>query len=169
MSSGSDARTQELFIVFVCSGNICRSPMAEIIVRDAIENAGLADDVLVGSCGIGGWHVGEPADSRAQKELAEHGYDPSHTASQLGRKFDDATLFVAMDAGHVSGLKRYGIPSEKIRLMRSFDPDAPRNAEVKDPYYGGTEGFVEVREQIEAASAGIVEWVRQTLEVASAR
>ena len=168
-SSASDARTQELFIVFVCSGNICRSPMAEIIVRDAIENAGLSDDVLLGSCGIGGWHVGEPADSRARKELAAHGYDPSHTAAQLGAPFEDATLFVAMDAGHVSGLKRYGIPSEKIRLMRSFDPNSPRKAEVEDPYYGGVDGFVEVREQIEAAAPGIVQWVRQTLDVASAR
>lgn len=169
MLMNSSHRTESVYVVFVCSGNICRSPMAEIIVRDAVENAGLADDVLLASCGIGGWHVGEPADERAQAELEDAGYDPSHTAAQLGGEHMDATLFVAMDEGHVNSLLRAGVPNEKIRLMRSFDPASPKGAVVADPYYGGPEGFVRTREEIEAATPGIITWVRETLDLASER
>lgn len=143
--------------------------MAEIILRDAVENAGLDSDVLLGSCGIGGWHVGESADPRAQKELVRAGYDPTHTAAQLGKEHSDATLFIAMDSSHVQGLKHAGIPKERIRLLRSFDPKSPKGAEVADPYYGGRDGFVRTREEIEAAADGIVAWIRETLALASDR
>nr|WP_120492328.1 low molecular weight protein-tyrosine-phosphatase [Corynebacterium lactis] len=169
MPFSSSLRTETVYVVFVCSGNICRSPMAEIIVRDAVENAGLDSDVLLGSCGIGGWHVGEPADQRAQDELEHAGYDPTHTAAQLGSEHSDANLFIAMDDSHVRGLRRAGIPKERIRLLRSFDPSAPRGAEVEDPYYGGRQGFVRTRLEIEAAADGIVEWIKETLALSSDR
>lgn len=126
MLMNSSHRTESVYVVFVCSGNICRSPMAEIIVRDAVEANALADDVLLASCGIGGWHVGEPADERAQAELENAGYDPNHTAAQLGDEHMDATLFIAMDESHINGLLHAGVPKEKIRLMRSFDPASPK-------------------------------------------
>lgn len=162
-------RTESVYLVFVCTGNICRSPMAEIIVRDAIEEAGLADDVLLASCGIGAWHVGQPADSRARAELIASGHDPHHVAAQLGADHVDATMYIAMDNGHVSQLVARGIPPERIRLMRSYDPDSPEGAEIEDPYYGDADGFVRTREQIEAAAPGIIRAVRNVLADASTR
>ncbi|MBV7295805.1 low molecular weight phosphotyrosine protein phosphatase [Corynebacterium sp. TAE3-ERU12] len=162
-------RTESIYLVFVCSGNICRSPMGEIIVRDAIEDAGLGEDVLIKSCGIGAWHVGQDADERAQRELAQAGHDPQHTAAQLGPEHDDATLYVAMDNGHIRELRAQGISAERIRLMRSFDPDSPEGAEVDDPYYGTAESFARTRREIEAATPGVVEWVRTLLDDASER
>lgn len=148
-------------IEFVCTGNICRSPMAEVIVRDALVSAGL-DHVTVTSSGIGGWHVGNPADSRALDELTAHGYDgSSHRAQQFGANQQGADLIVALDTRHISELVVRGVPEDKIRLLRSFDPSSPADAGVADPYYGGPEGFTTTREQIEAAAPGIVEWVRQ--------
>lgn len=169
MRMSSSDRTESVYIVFVCSGNICRSPMAEIIVRDALEATPLADDVLLASCGIGGWHVGEPADPRARAELESSGHDPYHRAAQLGAEHRDATLFVAMDDSHVASLQRLGIPKERIRLMRSFDPDSPKGAVIADPYYGGPEGFARTRREIEAATPGIIAWVRETLALVSQR
>lgn len=165
----ASGRTESVYLVFVCSGNICRSPMAEIIVRDAIEDAGLADDVLVKSCGIGAWHVGQPADARARAELENSGHDSAHVAAQLGAEHVDATLYIAMDHGHVSQLVARGIPAEKIRLMRSYDPDSPADAVVADPYYGDASGFARTRREIEAATPGLVDAVRRFLADSSER
>ena len=153
--------SSKLHIDFVCTGNICRSPMAEVIVRDKLAEEGLADAVTVTSSGIGGWHVGQKADERARAELAAHGYDgEAHRAQQFGFEQEQADLIVALDTNHVSELVARGVPEEKVRLLRSFDPDAPAGAGVADPYYGGPEGFTVVREQIEAAADGIIAWVR---------
>lgn len=136
--------------------------MGEIILRHHIDDAGLTDHAVVTSCGLGGWHVGDGADHRALEELAAHGYDGSqHRASQFGQMDADADLLIAMDTGHVSRLVASGVPEEKIRLLRSFDPAAPEQASVEDPYYGGRDGFRVTREQIEAAVPGILEWIRQ--------
>ncbi|WKD57292.1 putative low molecular weight protein-tyrosine-phosphatase [Corynebacterium capitovis DSM 44611] len=150
-----------LHIDFVCTGNICRSPMAEVIVRSKLKEAGLSHAVRVTSSGIGGWHVGGPADDRALQELEDHGYDGSrHRAQQFGPDQQDADLIVALESRHVSELVARGVPEDKIRLLRSFDPDAPAGASVEDPYYGGQEGFTTTREQIEAAADGVIRWVR---------
>ena len=154
-----------LHIDFVCTGNICRSPMAEVIVRSRLEDAGLGERVRVTSSGIGGWHVGQKADERARAELAAHGYDgEAHRAQQFGAEQFDADLIVALDTNHVSELVARGVPEERVRLIRSFDPDAPEGAGVADPYYGGAQGFVDTREQIEAAADGIIDWVRGQLD-----
>ena len=152
---------ESIHVVFVCTGNICRSPMAEIIYRDKLEDAGLADEVKVTSCGIGGWHVGQGADRRAVAELASAGYDGSkHRAAQFGAGDASAELIVALDDGHVLQLRKLGVPAEKIRLLRSFDPASPAGASVDDPYYGGEEGFSRVRVQLEAAMPGLIDWAR---------
>ena len=152
-------------IVTVCTGNICRSPMAEVIVRDKLAEEGLADAVTVTSSGIGGWHVGQKADERARAELAAHGYDgEAHRAQQFGFAQEQADLIVALDTNHVSELVARGVDEDKVRLIRSFDPAAEEGAGVADPYYGGPEGFAVVREQIESAADGIIAWVRDRLD-----
>ncbi|WP_291314198.1 low molecular weight protein-tyrosine-phosphatase [Corynebacterium sp. UBA2622] len=157
--------TPPLHIDFVCTGNICRSPMAEVIIRSKLKEAGLGKAVRLSSSGIGGWHVGHGADDRALQELADHGYDGSrHRAQQFGPAQQDADLIVALENRHVSELVARGVPEEKIRLLRSFDPSAPEGAGVEDPYYGGQEGFATTREQIEAAADGITAWVRARVE-----
>ena len=153
--------SSKLHIDFVCTGNICRSPMAEVIVREKLAQEGLADAVTVTSSGIGGWHVGHKADERARAELAAHGYDgEAHRAQQFGFEQEQADLIVALDTNHVSELVARGVDENKVRLIRSFDPAAEEGAGVADPYYGGPEGFAVVREQIESAADGIIAWVR---------
>lgn len=170
INSFDTERTESLYVVFVCTGNICRSPMAEVIFRDAIEDAGLTKYVRVRSCGIGGWHIGQGADRRAVAELRNAGHDGSqHRASQLSDKHRSADLFVALDNGHVSDLTARGIFPERIRLLSSFDPASPEDADVEDPYYGGPEDFVTTRTQIEAAVPGMLNWVRTMLASASGR
>ncbi|WJY65423.1 putative low molecular weight protein-tyrosine-phosphatase [Corynebacterium aquatimens] len=162
----TESHHADLHIDFVCTGNICRSPMAAVIVQDKIAEAGLADRVRVTSSGIGGWHVGEHADERALHELANNGYDgTSHRAQQFGRGDQfNADLIVALDNRHVSELVAQGVDENKVRLLRSFDPSSPEGAGVEDPYYGGPEGFVTTREQIEAAAPGIIDWARGALD-----
>ena len=143
-----------LHIDFVCTGNICRSPMAEVIVRDKLAEAGFGEDaVQVTSSGIGNWHVGHQADHRARAELAAHGYDgEAHRAQQFGAAQFNADLIVALDHNHVSELVARGVPESKVRLLRSFDPQSGADdLGVADPYYGGPEGFAVTRQQIEAA------------------
>jgi protein-tyrosine phosphatase len=148
-------------VVTVCSGNICRSPMAEKVLRAALAEAGLGDRVVVTSSGVGAWHVGEPLDSRAADTLARHGHETDHVARQIDTTTADADLVLAATADHARDLRRAGVPADRVRLLRSFDPDAPDGAEVPDPYYGGPEGFDEVLAMIEAATPGVVDWVRE--------
>ncbi|EHR59742.1 protein-tyrosine-phosphatase [Saccharomonospora cyanea NA-134] len=148
-------------IVFVCSGNICRSPMAEIVFRHRLAEHGLSDAVTVRSAGTGGWHVGEPADPRARAILRARGYPVDHVACQVGPEHLDADLLLAADKSHLRELRVLVDDLDRVRLLRSFDPTAPVDAEVPDPYYGGDEGFAEVLGMIERAVDGLVEWVRE--------
>ncbi len=152
-----------MHVSFVCTGNICRSPMAEKIVATHLERAGLSNRVRVSSAGTGSWHAGDAADPRTVAVLCRHGYPTEHTATALTGDHLDADLLVALDSGHDRDLARLGVPAERRRLLRSFDPDAgSRN--VGDPYYGGDADFERVREQIEAAVPGLLDWVRERLD-----
>ncbi|HCG46244.1 MULTISPECIES: low molecular weight protein-tyrosine-phosphatase [Corynebacterium] len=147
-------------LVFVCTGNICRSPMAEIIVRDALEERGLDSVAKACSRGLGGWHVGQGADERAVAQLCSGGHDgASHRAAQLGEADLCADAFIAMDAGHKAELLARGIDPARVFLLRSFDPHSPEGAEVEDPYYGSDADFARTRREIEAAVPGLLDWV----------
>lgn len=138
-------------VCLVCMGNICRSPMAETVLRATLAEHGLADHVTVESSGTGAWHVGDPMDERALQMLAEHGYDGSaHRARQF--RFDGYDLVLAMDRENVRMLRRMA-PEVEVGLFRSFDPEAEDGAEVQDPYYDGR--FLQVLHQVEAASQGL--------------
>lgn len=148
-------------IATVCSGNICRSPTAAVVLATRIAAAGLADRVEVESFGLGGWHVGEPMDERSAATLTRAGCDATqHRARQfqqhLAGEFD---LFLAADNSHRAGLRRLGVPAERIRLQRDFDPEEP-GSEVPDPYYGGPQGFAEVLRMTERSSSQLLEQLR---------
>jgi protein-tyrosine phosphatase len=147
-------------VVFVCTGNICRSPIAEKVFVHELERAGLADGVRVTSAGTGGWHIGSPADERAAALLRAEGYPEAHTARQVDAEQLAADLLVALDNSHRRALQSMVPQPERVRLLRSFDPDAPPGAEVPDPYYGDTDGFTEVLAMIRSAMPGMLDWVR---------
>ncbi|WP_433274438.1 low molecular weight protein-tyrosine-phosphatase [Actinosynnema sp. CS-041913] len=150
-----------MHVSFICTGNICRSPVAAIIFREHLDRAGLGGLVTVSSAGTGGWHVGEPADHRAAKSLADHGYRSDHTAAQVSEEHLAADLLVALDSGHLRALTR-SADADRVRLLRSFDPDAD-GVDVPDPYYGDRAGFDLVITQVEAAVPGLLAWVRERL------
>ena len=147
-------------IVFVCSGNICRSPMAELVFRARLDDAGLGDSVRVTSAGTGPWHAGEPADKRARATLKAHGYPTAHVASEVSGEDLAADLLLAADEGHLEFLRSRVEDPAKVRLLRSFDPSAPEGAEVPDPYYGGDDGFEEVLDIVERSARGLLDSLR---------
>lgn len=163
-------------ICFVCTGNICRSPSAEVILRARAEDAGL--DVEVDSAGTDGWHAGDPADERAVRVMKDAGYDGSrHVARQFDESwFAERDLIVALDRGHARILHSLAPDEEsaaKIRLLRSFDPELEdvaeedRQIDVADPYYDRSADhadFVAMIEEIEAAVDGMVEFLQERTE-----
>ena len=155
-------------VCFVCTGNICRSPMAESVFRARIQEAGLDGLVEVDSAGTGGWHEGDGADPRTVSVLEESGYDSGHTARQFRPSwFSRLDLVIALDTGHLTALRRLAPTPEdagKVRLLRSYDPAAGDELDVPDPYYGGLDGFEECLEMVEAASEGLLAEVRERTE-----
>ena len=148
-------------VMVVCTGNICRSPMAEIVLRERFAAAGLADEVVVDSTGISDEEHGNPVDRRARAVLERHGYPTGdgHRARQV-EPGDQRDLVLAMTNAHARALRRLG--AEPV-LFRTFDPDAVGDLDVADPWYGGPRDFEDCLAQIEAAADGIVEHVRNDL------
>ncbi|MFS8203214.1 low molecular weight protein-tyrosine-phosphatase (plasmid) [Streptomyces sp. CWNU-52B] len=156
-------------VCFVCTGNICRSPMAESVFRARVADAGLDGLVEVDSAGTGGWHEGDGADPRTVSVLETNGYESGHAARRFRPGwFSALDLVIALDAGHLSDLRRLApTPADagKVRLLRSYDPAAAGDdLDVPDPYYGGMDGFEECLEMVEAASSGLLASVREQVE-----
>jgi len=143
--------------------------MAESVFRSLVAEAGLDGLVEVDSAGTGGWHEGDGADPRTVSVLEGSGYDSGHTARQFQPSwFSRLDLVIALDTGHLKALRRLArTPQEaaKVRLLRSYDPAAGDDLDVPDPYYGGTDGFEECLEMVEAASEGLLAEVREQVEV----
>jgi len=149
-------------LLFVCLGNICRSPTAEGVMRSLVQEAGLEDTIEIDSAGTGAWHVGSPPDERAAAAARARGITLDGHARQVTvDDLDDFDLVIAMDRANLCELRRLA-PSEeeraKIRLLREFDPQSAdtEEPEVPDPYYGAPGGFDEVLELVDAACQGLL-------------
>jgi protein-tyrosine phosphatase len=171
-----------LSVCFVCSGNICRSPMGELVLTHLVAKAGLDGQVVVTSAGTGDWHIGERADSRTLTALAARGYDGS---AHRARLFDPQwlpglDLVLALDRGHQRTLRGWTSSEQdrqKVRLLRSFDPqvadiaerasrgaDIGRQLDVPDPYYSDLDAFDLVLDQVERACEGLLGHLEDHLE-----
>ncbi|MEV0317519.1 low molecular weight protein-tyrosine-phosphatase [Streptomyces sp. NPDC050658] len=154
-------------VCFVCTGNICRSPMAESVFRARVDEAGLGGLVRVDSAGTDGWHEGDGADPRTVSVLEAAGYESDHLARRFEVSwFARLDLVIALDSGHLRTLRRLAptpADADKVRLLRSYDP-AAADLDVPDPYYGDDDGFDTCLRMVEAASDGLLDAVREAME-----
>ena len=155
---------QALHITFVCTGNICRSPMAEKMFAHQIAERGLRDAVRVTSAGTTDWHVGRGADERTNRVLRAHGFPTEHRAALVDADHLAADLLLALGRNHLWQLRQLGVPSERVRMLRSFDPRSGAAVpDVDDPYYGDHDDFEQVFAVIAAALPGLHSWVDERL------
>ncbi len=156
-------------ILFVCLGNICRSPTAEVVFR-AVASREAPDIVLeIDSAGTAGYHVGDQPDRRTRQAAARRGYDMSALRARVvePRDFEYFDLILAMDRENLRALERRSPPHtrDRLRLFLDFAPQTGIS-EVPDPYYGGPNGFEDVLDLIEAASRGLVQHLRDQSQAA---
>lgn len=154
--------TDEVTVLFVCLGNICRSPSAEGVFRKLLEDEGLGDRVLVDSCGTGPWHVGESPDERAREAAARRGIDIGHLR---GRQFHPGDLhrfdyILAMDRQNLADLRDIWQQQGGTRPRLFLEYGSSGVDEVPDPYYGGAGGFERVLDLIDEASRGLLTHIR---------
>ncbi|BDR55050.1 phosphotyrosine protein phosphatase [Bombiscardovia apis] len=175
MSKQGDEHTPYV-VMTVCTGNICRSPMAEIILRKFFEDRGIdASQVRVESSGVSDEEFGNPIDRRAQKVLKERGYElpQDHFAHRISKdEAEESDLLLPMTADHMRSLLRI-LPADKrpaVHLYRSFDPDLPKpqpghesDIDLADPWYGGPAEFEVAIDQIEHTAPYVVDWVLEQL------
>lgn len=153
-------------VLFVCLGNICRSPTAEAVMARLVADAGLAGAIELDSAGIGAWHVGSPPDERATAAAAARGIPMRGSARQVtAADFERFDLLVAMDAENQRALRALApdpAAAAKVRMLREFDPtlDGAASLDVPDPYYGAGDGFERVLDLVEAACAGLLAELR---------
>lgn len=147
-------------ILFVCTGNICRSPTAEAVVRHLARSDGNADHVEVDSAGTSGWHAGESPDPRSREVASRRGIDMTGIQARQVRSsdFGHFDLVLAMDQGHLRSLRRQCPKGARatVKLFLDYAPELGRH-DVPDPYYGGADGFELVLDLIEAAGRRLLE------------
>jgi protein-tyrosine phosphatase len=152
-------------VLFVCMGNICRSPTAEGVFRRLVRDEGLENEIEIDSAGTGDWHAGEPPDARATEAARRRGIEIDGAARQFDpADFDRFDLILAMDEENRRDLLRLA-PNEgaraKVRLFREFDPAADGgDLGVPDPYFGGERGFEHVLDLVDAAARGLLDELR---------
>ena len=152
-------------VLFVCLGNICRSPTAEGVFRHLVASEGLTDRICTDSAGMGSWHIGQPPDSRAQDAARMRGIDLSKQRARQAKPqdFERFDYVVAMDRDNFASLSSICPKGRehRIHLFLDFAPDVSES-EVPDPYYGGPGGFDAVLDMIEVASRGLLDDIRKT-------
>ena len=160
-SNNPDSRRTS--VLFVCLGNICRSPLAEGVFQDLVDRAGLSDRFEIDSAGTGAWHVGERPDARAEMVASQHGVELPSRARQVSdddlRHFD---YVIAMDRENLRKLERMALSvgsESEIALLRAYDQDADGD-EVPDPYYGGASGFETVYEMVLRSCEALLQRLR---------
>jgi protein-tyrosine phosphatase len=150
-------------ILFVCLGNICRSPTAEVVFRQIVAREAPDLSIEIDSAGTAAYHVGSPPDTRTREAALRRGYDMSRLRARVVESQDFARfdLILAMDRQNLEALRRRAPAAvlDRIRLFLEFAPDADA-AEVPDPYYGSANGFEEVLDLVEAAARGLLQHVR---------
>ena len=155
-------------VLFVCLGNICRSPTAEGVFTALIHREGLSDLVSIDSAGTGAWHVGDQPDRRAQAAAKTRGYDLSTQRARQIKETDfwNFDYVIAMDSQNHSDLSMMAPTSvqDRIRMFLSFAAEK-RIRDVPDPYYGGPDGFDHVLDLVEAASLGLLQDIRKRLRI----
>ncbi len=150
-------------VLFVCLGNICRSPLAEGVFLHLAHERGMEDRFHVDSCGTGGWHVGERPDHRSVAVAKKHGVKLPSRARKLDpfEDFDRFHWLIAMDSENEREMLTEGAPRERVRLLRSFDVTLSgakaADLDVPDPYYGGVDGFDQAFSMIQRACAGMLD------------
>ena len=156
---------EPLRVCFVCRGNICRSPMAEAVMRDLVRDGGLADSIDVDSAGTSSWHIGASPDTRASDAADKRGVRMAHRGRQFTRAdFDVFDVVVVMDLDNRTELLRIapnGDEAAKVRLLRGFDPDAQTAIEIADPYYGAPQDFDRVFDEIATSCRGLLVHLRE--------
>ena len=154
-------------VLMVCTGNICRSPTAEGVLRHKLAEAGMADRVEVESAGTVDYHAGSPPDHRAQQSALRRGYDLSRQRARQLRPsdFERYDLLLAMDSDHLDQMVDMcpGPLVGKIRLLMDYSPTRPRGTSVPDPYYGAPAGFERVLDMVEEACDGLLKDLRDRL------
>lgn len=166
MKDKTDTAARPVKVLFICMGNICRSPTAEGVFKRHVIEAGLADVILSDSAGTHDYHIGEPPDRRAQMAARRRGYDIASLRARRVSAEDFARfdLLLAMDEHNLETLKQH-CPPEHRHKLQLFLEFAGRGAvrEVPDPYYGGPQGFEQVLDLIEDAAQGLLRHIRSNL------
>lgn len=146
-------------VLFVCLGNICRSPTAEGVFQQALARAGLTQRIDIDSCGVGDWHVGKAPDPRAQAAARRRGVDISHLrARQLTvNDFHAFDYVLGMDRDNLAAIRALQPAESQAKTGLLLEYAGLPNTDVPDPYYGGEEGFEQVLDMIEQASAGLID------------
>jgi protein-tyrosine phosphatase len=167
--AGHAAGAPPIRILFVCLGNICRSPTAEGVMRALVSEAGLDSRIEIDSAGTGGWHVGSPPDERSAAAARRRGIGLAGAARKVSPEdFERFDLLLAMDRENLHALRALARDDEaraRVRMLREFDPRAAGagDLEVPDPYYGGARGFDDVLDLVESACRGLLEDLRPRL------
>ena len=157
-------KKEKISVLFICMGNICRSPTAEAVFRHYVESAGLSEHILIDSAGTHDYHIGDKPDSRAQRAAQQRGYDMSNLhGRQVGKEdFRQFDYVLAMDGANLAILQRINPPDSdsQVGLFLEYARHHSER-EVPDPYYGGADGFERVLDMVEDAAQGLLEEIRQ--------
>ncbi|MFO1249752.1 low molecular weight protein-tyrosine-phosphatase [Inhella sp.] len=150
-------------VLFICMGNICRSPTAEGVFRAQVQAAGLAQHIEIDSAGTHDYHVGAPPDARSQEHARQRGYELGGLRARqlVAADFERFDLLLAMDEDNLARAARLATPAQRARLQLFMRYAPGLGTAVPDPYYGGPEGFEQVLDLVEAAGAGLLKTLRQ--------